>query len=174
MNLPDTYPPIKDMTGLRFGRLVAKSYVDTTHHQARWLCICDCGNKAVVSGNALRMGNTQSRGCFHKEQCKAKPSRLSHGHNRAGQRTRMYRIWTNMRSRCTNPNAKQYKDYGGRGIKVCKRWQAFENFLADMGEAPQGKQLDRTNNNGDYKPSNCRWVTPKENSATRRRKTTEK
>jgi hypothetical protein len=167
--LPGTYPPIKDMTGLRFGRLVAKSYVDTVHSQARWLCVCDCGTEKTISGNALRMGNTQSCGCFHKEQMLAQPPRLRHGHAREGQSS-TYKCWTNMRSRCTNPKVKQYKDWGGRGIKVCERWLVFDNFLADMGEKPKGMQIDRIDNDGDYKPSNCRWVTPKENSATRRRK----
>jgi hypothetical protein len=67
-------------------------------------------------------------------------------------------MWT----RCTNPNVKSYKDYGGRGITICLRWEQFENFLADMGERPTGLTLDRKNVNGNYEPSNCRWATRKE------------
>src|SRR6478736_6735858 len=153
--LPGTYPPVKDMTGLRFGRLVAMSFIETRNGHSYWQCSCDCGTITTVTGNALRTSTTQSCGCFHKDQMQAKPPRLRHGHAKASGKTRMYRIWTNIRSRCMNPKAKQYKDYGGRGIKVCKRWQLFDNFLADMGEVPKGKQIHRINNNGDYKPSNC-------------------
>jgi len=76
-----------------------------------------------------------------------------------------------MIQRCTNPNRADYRLYGGRGIKVCKRWRDFAAFLADMGERPKGKTLDRyPNNNGNYQPGNCRWATPKQQAANRRRK----
>src|SRR5213082_3577695 len=76
--------------------------------------------------------------------------------------TKTYNAWNGMLSRCTNSRNLRWKDYGGRGIKVCKRWRKFRNFLADMGEAPKGLSLERKNNDGDYKPSNCKWATPKE------------
>lgn len=77
--------------------------------------------------------------------------------------------WQNMIQRCTNPNLRDWKDYGGRGIMVCARWLAsFENFLADMGERPLGLWLDRKDNDGNYEPDNCRWITPKESAANRR------
>jgi hypothetical protein len=75
-------------------------------------------------------------------------------------------MWT----RCTNPNVDNFKRYGGRGIKICKRWKRFENFLADMGKRPKGKSLDRINANGNYTPSNCRWATPIEQRHNRRKK----
>jgi hypothetical protein len=77
-------------------------------------------------------------------------------------------IWCAMRQRCLNPRNQAYKDYGGRGIKICKRWSDFKNFLKDMGTRPAGKTLDRKNNDGNYTPKNCRWATPRQQSRNRR------
>lgn len=92
-----------------------------------------------------------------------------HGHTNAGKMSPTYTSWLAMRQRCENPKNARYSRYGGRGIKVCAHWQSFDNFLADMGERPTGKTLDRfPNSDGDYERTNCRWATPSQQYATRK------
>jgi hypothetical protein len=95
---------------------------------------------------------------------------VTHGHARKGKQTGTYLSWKEMKKRCANPNQKYWKNYGGRGIRVCDRWlNSFENFLADMGERPEGTSIDRyPNNDGNYEPGNCRWATRKQQRANRR------
>ena len=95
---------------------------------------------------------------------------VRHGHNRkVGRKTPTYLSWDNMIQRCTNPNRPEYPYYGGRGITVCDRWRSYENFLADMGERPDGLTLDRINNDGNYEPGNCRWADRETQVRNRRR-----
>jgi hypothetical protein len=93
---------------------------------------------------------------------------LKHGHDRRRKRTRTYRVWNNMIVRCKYSYADNYKRYGGLGIFVCDRWKTFTNFLADMGEVPTGKTLDRINSFGNYEPNNCRWATPTEQATNQK------
>lgn len=150
-----------NLTGLRFGRLVVIS-IATPGTRTIWNCLCDCGSSVVVNGHCLRHGNTRSCGCIHREQLILRNTTHGHRYNK------IYRVWYAMRERCGRKTDKFYADYGGRGIKVCDRWQTFENFLADMGTPAEGMQIDRINNDGNYEPSNCRWVTRTENASNKR------
>lgn len=154
---------MKDRTGDRVGRLVAQYPVRIAgRDRVFWLCRCDCGAETIVDATHLRAGDTESCGCLRDELMSAMAK--THG----GTGTHTHIIWKSMRARCHNPRRPDYKNYGGRGITIDPRWNRFENFLADMGEAPPGMQIDRRDNDGPYCKDNCRWVTPTENNNNQR------
>lgn len=150
----------KDLTGMKFGRLtVIKRTESDKHGHAKFLCKCECKNECVVSGDNLKRNHTISCGCYREER--TIQARTIHGKTN----TRLYRIYTGMKTRCYDVNNKNYKNYGARGITICKEW--LENFMsfynwAMLNGYHDDLSIDRINVNGNYEPSNCRWATREE------------
>lgn len=163
-------PPTKP--GDRYVRLLVLERAGSDRWGDRvWKCRCDCGKEKLISQGRMRSGDTQSCGCLNREMNAASVSKrnTTHGHWKGGESSPTWGAWFSMRQRCSRENHHAWKDYGGRGIAVCERWEIFENFLADMGECPEGLTLDRyPDKNGNYEPGNCRWATSTEQNRNRR------
>lgn len=152
----------EDLTGKRFGRLIVIEFYDHNKYgQARWLCKCDCGNTTIVLGSCLRSGSTSSCGCLWKER--HREATATHGMSQSN----VYAEYRNMKNRCYNENAHNYKWYGGRGITMCDRWRdSINDFYDDVSTLPnfgeKGYSLDRIDNDGNYELDNVRWATSSE------------
>ena len=143
--------PLNNLQGFRFGSLTVLQLGEKQRpmNGAWWLCLCDCGTQKNIPATDMVQGKINSCGCEHAERI----GRASITHGKSKSRT--YKLWMAMRNRCDRIN----QDYSCRGIVYDERWKSFENFLEDMGEAPDGLSLDRIDCNGNYHKANCRWAT---------------
>jgi hypothetical protein len=155
MYTSDMHKPV-DISGQRFGKLVAIEVAGKRKYLTMWRCVCDCGNETVAYLSNLRAGKTKSCGCGVR----------IHGHST--QTTPTYSSWHSMKQRCLRPRAKDLPYYAH--VTVCERWLTFANFLADMGERPPGTSIDRIDNARGYEPGNCRWATHSVQMQNRRKK----
>lgn len=160
-------PRTHNLTGQRFGRLVARERIEGSDYKkdpSKWRCECDCGNITYVIAGDLKMGKTQSCGCYKKYK-DTKPIR-KHGHNR----TRLHRIWCGMKTRCNNPHSKDYKDYGERGIRICDDWNEFLPFKhwAIINGYQDDLTIERLDVNKGYSSENCTWIPNSQQSLNTR------
>lgn len=142
-----------ELTGMKFGRLTAlNKHGQLPNGGYLWRCACECGNEKIVYGGSLVSGYTKSCGCISKER----PSHTIHG----GKGTPIYLLWKSMRERCNTTSSSSYRDYGGRGIKICSEWDDYRRFKewAETSGYKSGLSIERKNVNGNYEPSNCTWI----------------
>lgn len=144
-----------DLTGKKFGRLTVISFSHMNGKHSYWNCQCDCGNECKVRIDCLKTGLVKSCGCLQYEH-----AITTHGQSK----TKLYHVWASMKNRCDNPNTRHYNRYGGRGISYCPDWEKYESFYnwSILSGYEDGLTIDRINNDGNYEPKNCRWITIQE------------
>ena len=157
-----------ELKGMRFGRWMVLREGSSIDGRPTWFCRCDCGEEREIRGTHLRCGRSKSCGCLQKDVM-SEIGKSNSSHGMTG--TKEYRCWNAIRQRCENPRARDYQNYGGRGIQVCEAWRkSFEEFFKHMGPAPSlDSSIERIDNSRGYEPDNCKWCRSFKEQARNRR-----
>lgn len=169
---------MRDYTGERYGKLTVLEYVGTKRYRngraTQWLCQCDCGNKTVVDSVSLKTGNTVSCGCHRRELSSKRMIERNKTHGitiGSEEDKRLYRLWAAIKRRCYYEKCVGYHNYGGRGVRMCDEWKneaaKFVEWCKSHGYK-KGLEIDRINNNGNYEPNNCQFISKVENEKKKR------